>query len=496
MAATGEQERVGFYFDIGHDVMGALVQSLRIPKIWEATEAVPPRLTLLFLAMPLQLLAESLYWVFGRGGNVAIIGLCMALWFSWFALIFLMAVPPVDRWLRPWLRQLKRGVVVVTVLLAAVGIAELLGLHLLETGTLRGTGLTDEVTGYFRYNDATAMSHQASERLLEGENPYTEADIVAALDERGLPAATVTPLKKGDFAEVFPYPSEDELNDVLREARELGNGPPAEFESKVSYPAGSFLFQTPFVALGLEDLRIFYLICALAAAGIVLWRAPSALRPWAVVAFLVSVVLWNLIATGTTDTLYVLFVLLGWMLRSRLLLASVFVGLAAATKQIAWIYAVFFLILLLRERGWRPVFASVSTMMGVFAIINMPFVFDASQHWLEGVMAPVLDPMFPRGVGVVAFSIAGILPPNPVIFMIMEAVVLALGALWYYRTGYRYPYVGLVLAALPFFFAWRSYSCYFYFASLLVFGLVLLEYRSPPGPRVVAQPLPAAAAGG
>lgn len=37
--------------------------------------------------------------------------------------------------------------------------------------------------------------------------------------------------------------------------------------------------------------------------------------------------------------------------------------------------------------------------------------------------------------------------------------------------------VAWLLAALTFFFAWRSYSGYFYFASLLMFGAVItLEY--------------------
>jgi hypothetical protein len=40
--------------------------------------------------------------------------------------------------------------------------------------------------------------------------------------------------------------------------------------------------------------------------------------------------------------------------------------------------------------------------------------------------------------------------------------------------------VAWLLAALPFFFAWRSYFGYFYFASLLMFGAVItLEYAKP-----------------
>lgn len=465
--------------------MAAITQKIPVFGTRDRPGGVPPRLTLLFFAMPFQLLAEALYWVFGRDGNLFVIGLSMALWLVWFSLIFLMAVPAVDRWLLPHLRALKRGALVISVLLAAIGIGEIVGIHLLETGTVSDTKLTKEVAHSFHYNDATAMSHQASEMLLKGENPYAKADIVAALDARGLPATTVTPLQQGDFADVFPYPSEEQLHEVLSDAKTSGDEKPLELESKISYPAGSFLFQTPLVALGLKDLRIFYLICAIAAAAIVLWRAPSSVRPLVVAAFLVSLALWNLVATGTIDTLYVMFILFGWMLRSRWWLGAVFMGLAAATKQTAWVYGLFFLILMLRETGWRSVFQSAGVMTVVFAAVNVPFIFGASQHWMGGVMAPVLDPMFPRGVGVVTFSVAGILPPNALIFTLMEIVVLALAAIWYYRTGYRYPHVGLLLAVLPFFFAWRSYSCYFYFASLLVFGLVAaLECRGTGGPGI------------
>jgi hypothetical protein len=46
--------------------------------------------------------------------------------------------------------------------------------------------------------------------------------------------------------------------------------------------------------------------------------------------------------------------------------------------------------------------------------------------------------------------------------------------------------VAWLLAALPFFFAWRSYSGYFYFASLLMFGAVItLEYAKPWGREAV-----------
>jgi hypothetical protein len=97
---------------------------------------------------------------------------------------------------------------------------------------------------------------------------------------------------------------------------------------------------------------------------------------------------------------------------------------------------------------------------------------------MQGVLAPIFDPMFPKGVGLVAFSIAGVLPPNSLIFTLIEVAVLILALVWYYYNCRKYPQAGLLLAVLPLFFAWRSFSCYFYFASLLVFGAVIIEgYR-------------------
>lgn len=439
---------------------------------------LPPRLALLFLAIPFQILAEVSYWVWGRHGNIYVLSFCTVLWFVWFALIFLMAVPALDSRLRPHQKLLKIAVICIVLAVVCMGVTEGVGLHLLGTGAIEENDMVREVVKSFGYNDATALTHQASKRLLEGINPYLYLDLLSALEEHDVCIGSVTPLMRGSLVDVFPYPTGEQLEAIMEDARALSNSAPPEFESKVSYPAGSFLFHTPFVAMGLNDLRLFYLLCALAAGAVVLILVPGVLRPLVLLSGLVSISLWNLIATGTLDTLYVLLILMGWLLRSRLWLAVMFMGLAASTKQIAWLYILFFIILVVRERGWRPATASSLGIAMVFTCVNLPFIFGAPMHWLEGVMTPVVEPMFPRGAGIVTFSVAGILPPNAAIFLIMEMLVLVIGAGWYFFRGYRYPQVGLLLAALPLFFAWRSYSCYFYFASLLVFGAVMvLEYR-------------------
>jgi uncharacterized membrane protein len=331
------------------------------------------------------------------------------------------------------------------------------------------------LTEGFTYNDATALNQQASQMLLKGENPYEKSNIISAAEEFKVPTSYLTPLKQGDFAEVFPYPTEEQMDAALSEAESSTNTPPVEFESKISYPAGSFLFQAPFVALGLKDTRWFYLLCAVAMVAVIFWKAPKRLRPLVVIAFITNLALWNLIGTGQTDTLYLLFILVGWIFRKQLWLSALFMGLAATTKQIAWLFILFYLVLIFREVGWKRAAQSFGVIAVTFIVTNLPFIFSAPQSWMQGVLAPILDPMFPKGAGLVAFSIAGILPPNSLLFTLIEVGVLFLALVWYYFNCRKYPQAGLLLAVLPLFFAWRSFSAYFYFASLLVFGAVIIE---------------------
>jgi hypothetical protein len=188
-----------------------------------------------------------------------------------------------------------------------MAIGEGVGLHLVNTGVVKDNAMATTLTESLSYNDATALNQQASQTLLEGENPYAKSNIVNAAEKFKVPTTYLTPLKQGAFATVFPYPSEKQMDEALSKAEASTDTPPLEFESKVSYPAGSFLFQAPFVALGLKDTRWFYLMCAIAIVAVIFWKAPRRLRPVVIIAFLTNLVFWNLIGTGQTDTLYTVY---------------------------------------------------------------------------------------------------------------------------------------------------------------------------------------------
>ena len=440
--------------------------------------SLPPRLLLIFFAIIIQIGGEVLSWYAKNTGSPIVIFFAVILWLFWFGLVFLIAKPSVDEALRPYQKILHIAAAVIVAVLLFMAIGEGIGVHLVNTGVVKDNAMVTTLTEGFSYNDATALNQQASQTLLKGENPYAKSNIISAAEEFKVPTSYLTPLKQGAFADVFPYPTEQQMDEALSKAESSTNTLPVEFESKISYPAGSFLFQAPFVALGLKDTRWFYLLCAVVMVGIIFWKAPKRLRPLVVIAFITNLVFWNLIGTGQTDTLYILFLLVGWIFRRNLWLSALFMGLAATTKHIAWLFIMFYLILMLREIGWKRAAQSLGVIVLTFTVTNLPFIFSAPQAWIQGVMGPIFDPMFPKGAGLVAFSIAGILPPNSLFFTIIEIAVLLLALVWYYFNCRKYPQAGLLLAVLPLFFAWRSFSAYFYFASLLVFGAVIIEeYR-------------------
>jgi hypothetical protein len=107
--------------------------------------------------------------------------------------------------------------------------------------------------------------------------------------------------------------------------------------------------------------------------------------------------------------------------------------------------------------------------------------------------------MFPSGSGLVHLSLAGVLPlaPEPV-YTLLELLAVAGCVLWYWRNQRNYPEsIGLVLAVLPLFFAWRSLTTYFYFVGLPAVLLLIAcvsRHQQPQSSEMLTQ-VPAEPAG-
>ncbi|HYX50538.1 MAG TPA: hypothetical protein VE843_12385, partial [Ktedonobacteraceae bacterium] len=295
-----------------------------------------------------------------------------------------------------------------------------------------------------------------------------------------------TPLRVGQFADRLEYPSTSDFRSVLDTDLKAGSAP--EFESKVSYPALSFLSLVPFVWLNIYNVLVFYLLCYIVLVAIAWKFARTELRPWVLLLSLANVSMLVSVASGNLDVFNILLVVVAWLLRERGWWSAIFLGLALASKQISWFFFPFYAIMIWRQYNIVESLRRL-TIAGIVALlINLPFILWNYHTWIAGVMAPMADPMFPQGVGIIGLSTTPLLPFFPqIVYNVLELTAMLVVLLWYWRICKERPEAALVLAIIPLFFAWRSLSSYFYCAAFPLF--MLMAARTWPMKRRYTRPI-------
>jgi hypothetical protein len=457
-----------------------------------------PRILLFFIAVFLKILASALAAIGFVFSSPALMISGTFIWLVWFGLLFLVAAPATDRLLanqRRWLKPAALTIFVIfsTLGLGLLGVVTTVGLSSFQPAQT-GSKMSQLVTSFdriFTYNDSTALCHQATKNVIDGKNPYAESNTVVAMIEFNGSFDKLTPLREGRFAGVFPYPEMHQIDQLWQEAAQNPEHVPPEIESRFCYPSGCFLLAAPLVLTGIDDLRIIFLILVLPALAYIVWRGRQDLRIFLVAALLISLELWNAMAAGETGFLYFPFMLLAWvLLRRHLWLSAVCMGIAVATKQVAWFFLPFYLVLIFRGMGWEKALGAVSLVAGVFLAANAPFFISDPELWIASMAAPMTDNLFPLGVGIISLVSGGLLDiQTPLIFTVLEAAIAIAAIIWYFFYCPRYPYTGPVLSVLPLFFAWRSLWAYFFYIDIIVLAAIVInEYGMKPAGQPVLKP--------
>ena len=336
-------------------------------------------------------------------------------------------------------------------------------------------------------NDGTSLDTNAAMLLLEGRNPYTDSNMLD-LARKFLPQPDwTTPLRVGKFANRLDYPTLTELRSVLDTDLKAGQAP--EFESKVSYPALSFLTLVPFTLFKNYNVLSFYILSYLALIAIAWKVARPELRPWVLLLSMANIPMWSSTLGGNLDVFNTLLLVLTWLLRDKRWGSAVFLGLAIATKQIAWYFVPFYIIMVLRQYGFKEAIYRLTIAGGVGLAINLPFIIWNAHAWLAGIMAPIADPMFPLGVGFISLSTSHLLPyVSSNVYTVLEGIAIALSLIWYWRICKKRPEAVMLLAVLPLFFAWRSLPSYFYCVAYPIF--VLMSSKKIPFRLPARSPAP------
>ena len=151
-------------------------------------------------------------------------------------------------------------------------------------------------------------------------------------------------------------------------------------------------------------------------------------------------------------------------------------GLAVATKQTAWFFLPFYLILLWKTAPPKTVARTIGIIAAIFIAFNAYFIIDDPSLWLRSIASPMTEPMFPLGVGFISLVTSGLIDMQSSLpFSILEVIVLIIAVIWYFKNCVRYPESGLVLAVLPLFFAWRSLWTYFFYIAIIILARMLLK---------------------
>ncbi|HEY6407010.1 MAG TPA: hypothetical protein VIY29_06050, partial [Ktedonobacteraceae bacterium] len=221
----------------------------------------------------------------------------------------------------------------------------------------------------------------------------------------------------------------------------------------------------------------FYLLSYLVLIGIAWKVARPEMRIWVLLLGIANVSMWSSTVGANLDIFSTLLIVLVWLLRDKRWSSAILFGLALASKQIAWFFIPFYLIMVLRHYGWKECMYRLAIAGSIGLAINLPFILWNPQAFIAGLLAPVADPMFPMGVGIVNLSVTHLFPFFPKwAYTAMEGAAMLASLVWYWRICKKIPEAAMLLAVLPLFFAWRSLPSYFYCAAYSL--LILMAART------------------
>lgn len=191
-----------------------------------------------------------------------------------------------------------------------------------------------------------------------------------------------------------------------------------------SYPAGSFLFYLPALALGLHAQAsvvtdtIFWVTSM-----ILMWALLPRSVNWLAALFLASSVYIGYAVGGVTDVLYLPFVILAMWRWDRYGDAAersvarwtgpVALGVAMSVKQTPWFLLPFLLVGVAfeaHEHGFAWFRRSARYLVicaAVFAAINAPWIVASPRAWFEGSLAPLTASFVPMGSGLINLTLRG-----------------------------------------------------------------------------------------
>ena len=302
-------------------------------------------------------------------------------------------------------------------------------------------------TRIFVTTDSAAFDQASARALLQGHDPYT-VSLAGVARMFSVPARFWTYTVSGGHV------------------------------THASYPAGSFLVDVPAMALGLRHMVVDWVDLAAWMVCIALFFVllPVSLR-WLAGLLALTPVFVGMFSSGGTDAVFLPLLLLAVWRWDRYRvpgetsaarwLGPVALGLACAVKQTPW-FCVPFLItgVALEARAWgRPAWRTAlrygATVVGVFLVLNLPFIVWQPSAWARGTLLPLRGGLVSDGQGLVSLATHGVTGGVDIGILAVAGALVYAGLLLAWLRWYpTFKRVWLLAVPLALFFSPRSLSSY------------------------------------
>ena len=344
-----------------------------------------------------------------------------------------------------------------------------MGAALVMAAVAEGTGIH---LRHFYTTDSAAFNQVATRLLLDGHNPYTSSMAAAGR---------------------LLNPANGHWTYQVGGAHTLG----------VSYPAGSFVLQAPFMALGLNHMLSDWVDLGawLVTVVLVFCMVPRYLR-WLAPLLLLTGMFIGPFANGGTDALFVPFLVLAVWRWDRFpgrattwlpaWVGPVSLGIACSVKQSPWFCVPFLLVgvaVEARRSGNRPIAVTLrylGLVVAAFTVVNLPFFLWSPMAWIRGTFLPMVEPLVADGQGLVSLALHG-LTGGVVLPWMSAAAALAMVAMLvaFARWEARLRRAWLFLVPLVLFLPDRSLTNYLYdfVPAALVAAVSVASLEREPDPE-------------
>ncbi len=247
--------------------------------------------------------------------------------------------------------------------------------------------------------------------------------------------------------------------------------------SRLSYPSGSFLAYIPSLLLGMhmQAAIVTDSVAWVIAMVLTWWLLPRAVA-WIAPLLLLAQVYIGYSAGGVTDTLYLPFLVIALWRWDRYgdvsekswarWVGPIAIGLACSIKQTPWFIVPFLVAGTCFEasqrgqRWWVVGGRYLTIVLGVFTLVNLPYLVSDPMAWARSVVVPLTTPTEPGGQGIVGLTLFQQLGGQLRYYTWAGAAAIctAFGAfVGWYRTFKR---SWLFMVALVFFWPTRSFGSY------------------------------------